>query len=404
MADPLAGVRAAAPPEQALGEPPEGTSLYVHLPFCAAKCHYCDFFSVPDEGQDVDGMVATILAEARSRAPRHPRTVFLGGGTPSLLSAAQLQTLLDGLDEVTGFRDSAVEVSAECNPESLDEDKARALLDLGVPRLSIGFQSLNDETLALFGRVHSAADSFRAFEAARRAGVKNLNVDVIYAAPGQTETTWTDDLRQILEIGPNHVSAYNLTFEEDTRFQRWLKEGRVRKAPDELELALFEITRSSLREAGFAAYEISNYAADGLECLHNRLYWSNGDYVGLGPGAVSHWSGSRSGNPRGIAPYHRWVRDFGHATLWRETLSARARLGETWWLGLRLADGVDPAAALSKAGWGPEPDPTAPVVETLLASGHLRRQGPEGRIQLTPRGIPVADAVAAEFLVAPEDA
>ncbi|MFT7677837.1 MAG: oxygen-independent coproporphyrinogen-3 oxidase [Planctomycetota bacterium] len=400
MTSPTAGVRAARPPEEDLGRAPEGTPLYVHLPFCVTKCHYCDFFSVPDEGQDIDGMVGTILAEAEARAPWRPRTVFLGGGTPSLLSAAQLKRLLDGLDKLTEFRSSAVEITAECNPESLDEDKAHAFLDLGVKRLSIGLQSLSDETLKLFGRVHTAKESFEAFRAARRAGVKDLNVDVIYAAPGQTEDSYTTDIAKILDLQPDHLSAYNLTFEEETRFQRWLKEGKVSKAPDELELALFYITRERLQEAGLGAYEISNYSSSGRECQHNINYWRNGHYVGLGPGAVSHVNGSRGGNPRSIAPYRRWVKAAGHATQWRETLSPQARLGETWWLGLRLSTGIDPAEALATAGLPKSPEALEAVIASLLDTGHLERA--QERLRLTPLGLPLADAVASKFLGAAE--
>lgn len=401
MSSPTAGVHAARPPEEDLGRAPEGTPLYVHLPFCVTKCHYCDFFSVPDEGQDIDGMVGTILAEAEARAPWRPRTVFLGGGTPSLLSAAQLKRLLDGLDKLTEFRSSAIEVSAECNPESLDEDKAHAFLDLGVRRLSIGLQSLSDETLALFGRVHTAKESFEAFRAARRAGVKDLNVDVIYAAPGQTEDTWTTDLAKILDLQPDHLSAYNLTYEDETRFKRWLKEGKLHKAPDELELALFYITREQLQSAGLDAYEVSNYAPSGRECQHNINYWRNGHYVGLGPGAVSHVNGSRGGNPRSIAPYRRWVKAAGHATQWCETLSPEARLGETWWLGLRLTVGVDPTEALTTAGLDCAPEPFQRVMESLLSTGHLERD--QEHVRMTPLGLPVADAIASKFLSAAED-
>ena len=293
----------------ALAPPLDGTPLYVHLPFCAAKCHYCDFFSVPLERGgpepnrwDVDGMVAAILAEAAVRAPRSPRTVFLGGGTPSLLSAAQLAKLLDGLHTLTGWRDSAREVTAECNPESLDRDKARALLDLGVPRLSIGFQSLDDATLALFGRVHSAADSFRAFEAARTAGIERLNVDLIYAIPNQTAADWARDLERVLDLGPEHLSAYNLTFEEDTRFKRWLDQGRLARSPEEVELEMFAATRELTAKAGLHAYEVSNYARPGAACAHNVNYWRNGAYVGLGPGAVSKVAHVRAGKPRPIVP------------------------------------------------------------------------------------------------------
>jgi len=382
----------ASPPRAA-----EGTPLYVHLPFCAAKCHYCDFFSVPDEGHDVDAMVAAILEEARERAPRAPRTVFLGGGTPSLLSPDQLRALLDGLEALTGWRQSAREVTAECNPESLDVDKAACFLDLGVPRLSIGFQSLHDEVLQLFGRVHSAADSFRAFEAARRAGIRHLNVDLIYAVPDQTPDAWSADLARVLDLGPDHLSAYNLTFEEDTRFKRWLDRGRLRAAEEEVELEMFHATRQLAGASGLEAYEISNHARPGEACVHNVNYWENGEYVGIGPGAVSKVGHVRSGNPRGISPYLRRVASHGHATEWREEPDARARLAETWWLGLRLRDGVEPAAAAARAGADERAAADALVIaDRLESSGLLEARG--GRYQLGERGLPLADAVAREFL------
>ena len=293
--------------------PAAGTPLYVHLPFCVAKCHYCDFFSVTAEGQDVDGLVDDLLCEAESAAPAQPRTVFLGGGTPSLLSAAQLGRLLDGLDRRTGFRGSAVEVTAECNPESLDEDKARALADLGVDRLSIGFQSLDPTVLATFGRVHDAAQSFAAFRAARRAGLRRLNVDLIYAHPGQTLAACEDELDRVLELEPDHLSAYNLAFEEGTPFETWLREGRLTPLPEERELELFWAVRERAAAAGFEAYEISNFARTGQQCRHNVNYWRNGDYAGLGPSAASKQGARRFGNPRSIAAWRAALRGTGPA-------------------------------------------------------------------------------------------
>ena len=376
---------------------PEGTPLYVHLPFCAAKCHYCDFFSVAGEGQDIDGMLEAILVEARNWAPRHPRSVFLGGGTPSLLSVAQLRYFLDRLDSLTGFRESALEVTAECNPESLDRDKAAALLDLGVRRLSIGFQSLSDEMLTLFGRVHSVEDSFRAFAAARAAGVRELNLDLIYAYPGQTLEQWDRDLSRILALSPEHISAYNLTFEEETIFKRWLDQGRLVRAGEELELELFECVRARTQAAGLESYEISNYAVPGHQCAHNVNYWHNGTYLGLGPSAVSKVGGTRRGNTKAIAGYTRQVNGQGHALQWQESPAALARLGETWWLGLRLREGVDPARARSTAGWeSGAQDPALAVVTRLEGLGLLQTLG--ARVSLTQRGIPLADFVGREFL------
>ncbi len=384
--------RVSAPP-QAL----EGTALYVHLPFCAAKCHYCDFFSVPDEGQDIDGMIAAILREAERRAPARPATLFLGGGTPSLLSAGQLKTLLDGLHEISGWRESAKEVTAECNPESLDVDKARCLLDLGVPRLSIGFQSLDDETLKLFGRVHTAAESFRAYESARTAGIEHVNVDLIYAIPGQTADGWSSDLGRVLDLGPDHLSAYNLTFEEDTRFKRWLDRGRLEAAEEEVELEMFHATRDLASSSGLIAYEISNHARPDEQCRHNVNYWRNGEYVGIGPGAVSKVAQTRSGNPRSISPYLHRIRGHGHATEWSEVPEEVARVAECWWLGLRLKEGVDPAEVAKTASASEAAIEASVALATrLVGDGLLDRSG--DRFHLSDRGLPLADGVAREFL------
>jgi oxygen-independent coproporphyrinogen-3 oxidase len=372
--------------------------LYVHLPFCAAKCHYCDFFSVAAEGHDRGALIEAILREARARAPWHPHTVYLGGGTPSLLSIPELERLLDGLHACTGFRDSAVEVTAECNPESLDEAKARALLGLGVRRLSIGFQSLSDDVLQLFGRVHSVADSFRAFDAARAAGATNVNVDLIFAVPGQNLERWTADLNRVLDLGPDHLSAYNLTFEEETLFRRWLEEGRLAKQPEELELALFDATRDVAARRGYHAYEISNFALSGRQCGHNVNYWRNGPYVGLGPSAVSKVAWTRSGNIKGVASYRSRIDEGQSASVWDEELAPRERLAETWWLGLRLAEGLDPEDARARAGCAVEQDGSLEVAEALLRDGLLEREA--GRFRLSLRGLPLGDFVARKFLQA----
>ena len=380
-------------------EAPRSTPIYLHLPFCAAKCHYCDFFSVPAEGQDVEGTLAAVETEIARRASKAPRTVFVGGGTPSLLSIPQLERLFGVLQTASGFRDSAVEVTVECNPESLDLDKARALLDLGVTRLSIGFQSLRSETLELFGRVHGVEQSFRAFDAARRAGVKNLNVDLIYANPGQTLDEWKVDLERVLALGPDHVSAYNLTFEEETLFRRWLEQGRLRPQTDEQELEFFWWTRERLHASGRPAYEISNFSLNGLLCSHNLNYWHNGPYVGIGPSAVSKLGFERFGNLRHLGEYRRRMRAGEAAIAWTERPSAWARLGETWWLGLRLSEGLEAEAAWARAGlvdWHAERDPALEIAQWAREQGWLEVAG--ARWRLTPKGWPLADAVAREFL------
>lgn len=392
---------AAATPASPGSLPParEGTALYLHLPFCAAKCHYCDFFSVAAEGQDIEGLLAAVRREVELRAPRRPRTVFLGGGTPSLLSTAQLRELLETLERVTSFRESAREVTVECNPESLTREKARALLDLGVNRFSIGFQSLDDKTLELFGRVHSAEQSFRAYDAARAAGATNVNVDFIYATPGQSLDDWRTTLERIVAIAPEHVSAYNLTFEEQTPFRRWLEQGRLQKHAEDLELEFFHLTRERLVGAGIEAYEISNFAREGRACEHNLGYWRNDEYVGIGPSAVSKVGATRSGNVKSVGEYKRRIANDGSAGAWDETPDDLTRLGETWWLGLRLAEGLTAEQARKRAGLSPcaaEQDPALVIAHRLGAQGWLDER--DGVWRTSARGLPLSDAIAREFL------
>lgn len=219
--------------------PAAGTALYVHVPFCVAKCSYCDFYSLAAEGQDLAGTLDALLLEAERRAPARPRTVFLGGGTPSYYSVEELERLLDGLDRWSHFRASAEEVTVECNPESLDLAKAKALRALGVDRLSIGFQSLDPRILALFGRVHDARASFAAFAAARAAGFERVSVDLIYGVPGQALASWESELEEVLRLRPDHVSAYQLTFEEGTPLTAQLHSGGFVRLSEEEELAFF---------------------------------------------------------------------------------------------------------------------------------------------------------------------
>ncbi len=386
----------APPPTLPRERAPDGTPLYVHLPFCAAKCHYCDFFSVAAEGHDRRPTVDAILREADLWAPSGPRTVFVGGGTPSLLDVDELRALFDGLDARTGFRRSAREVTVECNPESLDERKAAALLELGATRLSIGFQALDDVALKLFGRVHDAAQSFAAYRAARAAGAREVNVDLIYAWPGQELAAWRVDLDRVLDLGPDHVSAYNLTFEEDTAFRRWLDDGTLPKAPEELELAYFHATRAQFQARGYGPYEISNFARSGRVAHHNVNYWHNGPYLGIGPSAVSKVGAVRGGNVKSVGDYVRRIAERGDARVWEEAPDALDRLRETWWLGLRLAEGLSADEARARAGFDEPADPLEPIAQRLRADGLLELRGQ--RYALSPTGLPLGDWVARKFL------
>lgn len=398
-----------APPPR-VPPPAIGTALYVHVPFCVHKCGYCDFFSRPVDGEDVEGWVETLLREASLRAPQQPRTVFLGGGTPSLLEIDQLAHLFDALDEITSFRGSACEVSVECNPESLSGEKARALRELGVTRLSVGVQSLRDDLLRFFDRPHRAHEGEAALQVALSQGFTSVSADMIYAVPGQALASWREDLGQLAQTGVQHVSAYGLTFEEGTPLHARLARGELNRLPEDEDLEFFRLTRSRLREVGLDPYEVSNYSTSNHQCLHNINYWRNGEYVGLGPSAASRLGAIRFGNARSIKQWGEAVRSGGQIPAWTDPLSPIRRLGETWWLGLRMSEGVDPAAARSTSGLGEpgslnrgtdldeHPDPAESLAEQLAGGGWLERR--QTRWCLSERGLPVADAVAARFLAA----
>lgn len=396
LREPLGG-----PPERARSlTPKEGTPLYVHFPFCVSKCTYCDFFSLPSEGHDLTRALDALLEEARARAPHAPRTVFLGGGTPSLHSAEDLAHFLDELDRVTGFRRSALEVTVECNPESLDLEKAQALREHGADRLSIGVQSLRPDVLRLFDRPHGPEQGLEALRTARAAGFVRVNADLIQAVPGLALADWERDLATVLAEGPDHVSAYVLAFEEGTAFTRWREEGKLLPLDDEVELDFFWSTRAQLSAAGLDSYEVSNFARSGQRCLHNINYWLNGPYVGIGPSAVSKIGVTRFGNPRSLTPWRKRALEGELPTEWEETLGPLECLAETWWLGLRLADGVVPAGARQVAQYTLAQDPAEQLAESLAKDGWVERVGDAYR--LSTRGLPLADAFAQRFLALPQ--
>lgn len=377
--------------------PPEpGTPLYVHVPFCVHKCPYCDFFSVEGVGQDQASLVATLLLEAELKQAQAPQTVFIGGGTPSYLDVKPMGDLLEGLDARTGFRSSAQEVTAECNPESLTSEKIELMLQLGVNRFSIGVQSLEPATLEFFERPHDAEGALAALERVRSAGVPAHSVDLIHGAPTESPAAYQRNLLRILDFEPPHVSAYGLIYEPGTPLHERLERGSFEARPEDDELACLEITQKTLKDAGYHQYEVSNFTKS-APCAHNVNYWHNGPYLGIGPSAVSHIAGRRFGNARSINRWQRAVHERAAEPAWDETLEPRARLGETWWLGLRLLEGLDPNRARETAGWTEPDDPCNAEATKLIDEGLLERAG--ARIRLTPKGLHLADHIGRRFLV-----
>jgi oxygen-independent coproporphyrinogen-3 oxidase len=375
---------------------PSGTTLYVHVPFCVVKCGYCDFNSYEVEDRSVlDAFVDGLARElALTALPQAPPSVFIGGGTPTFLEPRQLARLLEVLAEHVDLR-ACPEVTMEANPESATEEKTRIARAAGVRRFSLGAQSFAAERLRFLDRAHSAERIGEAVAELRAGGCENLNLDLMFGIPGQTLAEWERDLETALELRPDHLSCYNLTFEAGTRLERERRAGRVAPNDEDLDRAMFLHTRERLAAAGFTAYEVSNFAGRGGPCRHNDHYWLQGDYVGVGPGASSHRAGVRSTN---LKPLEQWLDSLARGlppVAEAETLAPRQRAGEAMWLGLRRTDGVDLDAIEARLR-APVREWYARPLDELRAQELLVREA--ARVRLTSAGLLFANEVGARFL------
>ncbi|MDH3590384.1 MAG: radical SAM family heme chaperone HemW [Planctomycetota bacterium] len=368
-------------------------SLYVHIPFCETKCPYCDFNSYQLEGRDVDGYLDALRREMDARGvPSRPPTLFIGGGTPTVVDPDQLDAYLrDILSRVEP--DPEREFTVEANPGSLTAEKVAVLAEHGVTRVSLGAQSFFDHHLETLGRVHAAPDIETAVGFVRDGAISGLNLDFIFAIPNMTLGEWDETLAQALALAPDHLSCYALTFEPGTEFYVRRSAGRLRSADERLELAMFRLTERRLRARGFARYEISNYAPPGRECKHNLGYWRNRPYAGFGAGAFSYLAGNRLGNERGLARYAAAVKEHGHAFVSHETLTGIEAAREMIALGLRMREGVDLDEVDARYAVKTRDQYDATIARLLAA--RLIDNGP--RLKLARRGWRLADGVAAEF-------
>jgi len=267
------------------------SSLYLHIPFCEKKCLYCDFYSLESQSlwSDFLSSLSKEIELYREYGEREEvRTVFFGGGTPSLLRPAQLEKIIAGLHDA--FRISSdAEVTLEANPGTVDRRKLEAYRSLGVNRLSFGVQSFHDDDLKFLSRIHDREAAFRSVEDARAAGFTNVSIDLLYSLPGQTVARWEENLRIAVSLAPDHISAYSLIVEDQTPLARMVQSGLVTPNPPDTEAELYERTMDYLGARGFEHYEVSNYARPGFRCRHNMAYWSHEKYLGFGPSAHSFW-------------------------------------------------------------------------------------------------------------------
>ncbi len=377
---------------------PEGprVGIYVHCLFCTRRCPYCDFNVALYREDRVAPFVAALGAEIMRYAGlpwvgRVPAvSLFFGGGTPSLLPPGAIGGLIADARRGLGLVSDA-EVTLEANPEGLDAARLAAFRAVGVTRLSLGVQALDDALLARLGREHSAATARRAFAAARAAGFANVSVDLLYACPGQDLATWTATLEEALAWGPEHLSAYALTLEPGTPF------GRRPPAdlPDEaVAIAQFERLCERAGAAGLERYEISNFARPGFRSRHNLLYWRREEYLGLGPGAHAALGAARFGNVRAHTRYRAALAADRWPIEWRERLTPAQISGERIVLGLRLAEGIPRAWVDAHLAAGPaRPDR---ILDRYLEAGLLETRGQ--RLALTPRGVLLSDTIFADLI------
>lgn len=361
------------------------TGLYVHVPFCDGKCAYCAFYSVRYAPALADRYLDSLERELAAALPLAPETIYIGGGTPSVLSARQIDRLCRLLQTHVDTR-RLVEWSVEINPGSVDAAKAAALAAAGVNRVSLGAQSFDDHILKTLSRRHAAADTVKAVDILRAAGIENIGLDLIACVPGCARALWRKTLRQAMALAPRHVSVYALTNEEGTRLNRLIGRGTAALLPEEAQLAMLDLAETELTRSGFTRYEISNYARSGFECRHNLACWRGEEYIGLGPAAASHVGFKRWTNHPDVRAYlaaleagHNPPRDV-------EVLTPALKRQEQVIFGLRMAEGVAASIASEYKS----------ALDALRADGLVDLR--DGRWQLTARGRNLADYVAVELM------
>ncbi len=367
-------------------------ALYLHVPFCASSCDFCSFYQEQPKRGEIDRYLAAVEREMELHPPGRVETAFWGGGTPGLLPADDLRRLGYAMTQAAG---RPAEWTVELAPSSVRADKLAALKEIGVTRVSMGVQSFDYATLDALGRRHSPKQIMEAWELIEAAGFASRNLDLIFAIPGQDEKRWTDDLYRAMELKPDHLSTYCLTFEEDTAMFVKLSQGKV-KIDRELEAFLYRRTWETLAEQGYAQYETSNFAQAGHACRHNLITWEMGSWIGYGPSAASQWGHVRWTNPANLDQWAKGIEAGAPVREQAKALSPRDLLCDALVFGLRLNEGVDPFALAARFE-----TPLPPSVRELFAdlieeeimelAGTRFRLNGEGRLRADAVGVAVLE-------------
>ncbi|NBS23404.1 MAG: coproporphyrinogen III oxidase [Altererythrobacter sp.] len=373
-------------------------ALYIHWPFCAKKCPYCDFNSHVRDLVDVAAWRDALLADMRNEAemaggePLH--SIFFGGGTPSLMPPALVEALLQKAEALWGF-DANIEITLEANTSSVEAANFAALTQAGVNRVSLGVQSLEDDTLQFLGRLHGAQEALDAVETAQQ-NFDRVSIDLIYARPGQSAEQWTAELSRALALGTDHMSLYQLTIEPNTRFATDVRRGVFTPLDDDPAGDLYELTQKIMNAAGLPAYEISNHAKPGQESRHNLTYWRYQDYCGIGPGAHGRRGGVATERHKKPENYLLAVSEHGHGIKNQRALSMGEQASEALLMGLRLAEGIDLSKLEARFGIPSTDLINADRLALLSDLGLLEYDS--GRITVTPSGMPLLDALLGEIV------
>ncbi|MCP9627625.1 radical SAM family heme chaperone HemW [Rhodopseudomonas palustris] len=373
--------------------------VYVHWPFCLSKCPYCDFNShvrhaAIDEDRFARAFAREIETTAARIGPREVTSIFLGGGTPSLMQPQTVGAILDAIGKYWRVAPDA-EISLEANPTSVEATRFRGYRSAGVNRVSLGVQALDDASLKTLGRLHTAQEAMDAVAIARSA-FDRYSFDLIYARPGQTPAMWEAELRRAIGEAAEHLSLYQLTIEAETPFFALHRAGKLQTPDDAVSRALYDVTQSVCAELGLPAYEISNHARPGAECQHNLVYWRGQEYAGIGPGAHGRLDigGTRYATATERRP-ESWlmrVEGSGHGVITDERLNSEERADEFLLMGLRLAEGIDPRRYQALSG-----RPLDPKRIALLREEGAIAVDADGRLRVTLAGFPVLDAVVADL-------
>ena len=370
------------------------TSAYVHIPFCTQICYYCDFSKVFIKNQPVDSYLEHLLEEFRSYDIQKLRTLYIGGGTPTALSASQLEVLLDGLTKNLDLS-ALEELTIEANPGDLDADKIAVLKNSAVNRVSLGVQTFDDKMLKKIGRSHLEKDIYENIDRLKLAGFDNISIDLIYALPGQTMEQVKDNVAKAIGLDIPHMSLYSLILENHTVFMNRMRRGKLPLPKEELEAEMFEYIIVELERVGFEHYEISNFSKPGFESRHNLMYWDNAEYYGIGAGASGYVNGVRYKNHGPIRHYLSAVEE-GNARITEEHLSQKEQMEEEMFLGLRKKSGVSMARFEEKFGRSFD-GLYGEIVRDLVQQGLMQIDG--DRVRMTKRGLFLGDTVAERFIL-----